>query len=457
MISSSLQIFPTETVSPSTQRAAKFDACKEGKIGVEIHEIPWDWLRIRPLLDEILSLSTKRETTDSEDPNTEIKTLAKQLYGYMPNGKGALRTIRTNAKRYLQMARRSRKPEAREILRPYALRLEALVLAAGQKLAAIFCEANWRNWDPRAFRFYQELQINLGKLRRMHFLTLTFTGDPTYNRVGELLKDFTGNHLYRDEFESVEVVAFHPENDSPGRLHVHLLFWSKCQTRSPQAEKSAIERILKAVASTRRGIGFTDYRTVSGVTEILKVSAYMALNYSRTLKMAKGASNPIPKSARILRPPQNCLPGQVWVKVGKIALVTPATMAWRKAVSSYAAVRGRSVAGDRRWIWRERRLIREYLEPEEWCDCSLVGLDGYIYRIREPRKDPLGNEVYRVESEDGRSYFLTERALEDLAALQVFPNALPKNNNLDFTTGKTANCYEMLGMYARMEKNFFFE
>jgi hypothetical protein len=183
----------------------------------------------------------------------------------------------------------------------------------------------------------------------------------------------------------------------------------------------------------------------------------MALNYSRTLRLAKGPDNQIPKGARILSRPQNCLPGQAWTSTGKITLVTPATTAWRKAVSRYADVHGRSTTGDRRWIWRERRLIREFLEPEEWWECSVTGLDGYTYRVREPDVDCYGNDVYRLESEDGRSFYPTVQTLEELAALQILPNALPKNSSLDFTTGETANCLEILGMYARMKKVFYFD
>lgn len=452
----SLQISQPPTDSLPSRRALEFDTSKEGKIVIEIRQQPWDWQRIRQLFDEVSSLSTNRKTTDSKNQDSEIKSLAKQLYPYMPDGKDALRTIRNNAKRYVRMAYRSRKPEAREALRPYVLQLEALGLAAGQKLAAIFCESNWRNWDLRAYRFYEELLLNLGKFRRVHFVTLTFSGDPTYKSVRRLLKDFTGNHLYRQGFESVEVVAFHPEKDTLGRLHVHLLLWSKWE-RSLQAEKTAIEGIFDAVKHAKRGIGFTDYRPVSGAAEILRASAYMALNYSRTLRIAKGPNNPIPKGSRLISRPENCLPGQAWAKVGKTTLITPSTTAWRKAVSRYADVHGRSTTGDRRWIWRERRHIREYLEPEEWCECSVTGLDGYTYRVREPDVDCFGNEVYRLESEDGRSFYTTVQTLEELAALQILPNALPKNSLLDFTTGKTANCLEMLGMYARMEKDFYFE
>ncbi len=444
------------TSLPLSRHEVGFIACKKRETGIEVRELRWNWLRIRQLLDEVFPLSTEWQTTDSTRANNDILSLAKQLYPYLPNGKGALRAIRDNSRRYAKMADRSRKKEAREALKPYRWQIDALVLAAGQKLAAIFCEANRQNWDPRAYQFFQELQLNLGKIRRLHFVTLTFSGNPTYKEVRKLLKDFTGNHLYRGGFESVEVVAFHPDSDNPGRLHVHLLIWSKYQNRSLQSQKNAIDDIRKAVARAKRGVGFTDYKAVTGVAEILKVSAYMALNYSRTLKQTKGDNNPIPKGARVISPPQNCLPGKTWVKVRKTTLVTPAKTAWRKAVSRYAEASERTTEGDRRWIWRERRLIREFLEPEEWWESSFTGLDGFTYRVREPTQDYYGNEVYRVESEDGRSFYLMDEALEELAALQVVANALPKDNTLDFTTGKTANCYEMLGMYARMSKPVYF-
>lgn len=280
-------------------------------------------------------------------------------------------------------------------------------------------------------------------------MTLTFTGDPTYKRVRELLKDVTGNHLYRQGFESVEITAFHPEDNLPGRLHVHLLFWSK-QPRSLRAERTVIDQFRTAVGRAQRGIGFTDHQEALGPAAILGVAAYMAWNYSRTLQQAKGPGNPIPKGARVLSRPQQVLPGQAWLSTGKISLVTPSTTAWRKAVSRYAAAHGRSPAGDRRWIWRERRNIREYLEPETWWEASVTGLDGHTYRVIPAGEDHCGEETYLIASEERGGFYLTESGLEELAKLQVASGALPKNDQLDLTTGMTANCYEVLGMLAFM-------
>ena len=249
----SLSSQPT-TAASTTRRLIEFDTSTEGKIRIEIPQNSWEWLQIQRLLDEVFPLTTKWETTDSNNPNAINESLAKMLYPYLPNGKGELRSIRDNAKRYYQLAYRGGKPEAKKALRPYILQLKALVLAVRQKIAVIFCQPNCRNWDKRAYRFYLELQSNLGKRRRVHFMTLTFTGDPTYKRVRELLKDVTGNHLYRQGFESVEIVAFHPVDNLPGRLHVHLLFWSK-QPRSLRAERTVIDQFRTAVGRAQREIG----------------------------------------------------------------------------------------------------------------------------------------------------------------------------------------------------------
>lgn len=373
-----------------------------------------------------------------------VEEMAQRICPLLPGGKGELREILASVKGWALDARRG-SPEAKTALKAYRLLFRALALAVRYRLAEIFCKANWRNWDKRALKFYMEAQYNLGTLSRLHFLTLTFTGDPDYERVCDLLKDVTGNHLYRHGFESVEVVAFHPEENQHGRIHVHMLCWSK-QARSLGAEKSALDGIREAISRSGRGIGFTDYRVASGAAEILNVAAYMAFNYSLTLKQPKGPENPIPKSAHVLRPPQNSLPGVKWLRLGKFALVTRATADWRRAVSRYAAATGRQLGGDLRWIWRERRRIRAYLEPSGCFEVGVTGLDGYTYRVIPEDPDHLGEEIYRLSSDERGDFYLTHSALEDLAAFQIAPGALPKNPHYDLTTGKTAYYLEVLGM-----------
>lgn len=436
----------------------EFDTATDGKITIEILRESWDWPRVKQLLDDVSSLSNDSKTTDSiignqhirESVKEAVEEMAQRICPLLPGGKGDLQEILASAKRWALDARRG-SPEAKAVLKGYRLLFRALALAVRYRLAEIFCKANRRNWDKRALKFYQELQFNLGKFRRLHFLTLTFTGDPTYERVCALLKDVTGNHLYRHGFESVAVVAFHPEEENQhGRIHVHMLCWSK-QARSLSEEKSAIEGIRVAVSQSGRGIGFTTYSVASGAAEILKVSAYLALNYSLTLKQPRVPGNPIPKGAHVLRPPQNSLPGVKWLRLGKFALVTRATADWRRAVSRYAAATGRQLGGDLRWIWRERRRIRAYLEPSGCFEVGLTGLDGYTYRVIPEDPDHLGEEIYRLSSDERGDFYLTHSALEDLAAFQIAPGALTKNPHYDLTTGKTANCLEVLGMKGFLE------
>ena len=437
---------------------AEFDTSTDGKTTIEIAPNPWDWPQIKQLLDYVSSLSDKRETTDSNVENEHdsafikvaVAVLANRIAPHLPGGKVALREILAKVKSWTIRARRGN-PEAKAILRPYLLRFMALAQAVRYRLAETFCRPNRRDWDKRAYRFYQELQLNLGKYRRVHFVTLTFAGDPTYPQVRDLLKDFTGNHLYRQDFESVEIVAFHPEDNKHGRIHVHMLCWSK-RIRSLREEKSVLERVQAAVSRAGRGIGFTDYQVATDPAAILKVSAYLALNYSSTLRQPKGPDNPIPKSAHVLRPPQYSLPGVKWIKIGKITPVTRATTSWRLAVSKYAAATGRPLGGDYRWIWRERRRIREYIEPLGCWEVSVTGLDGYTYRVSPDGVDNDGNETYLLLSSERGGFYLTQSGLDDLAAFQILPGALPKNPRLDLTTGKAAYCYEVLGMFAFMSR-----
>ena len=450
---------PKPTCSlPPTRLPVGFDASTDGKTTIEIAPNPWDWPQIKQLLDYVSSLSDNGETTDSTIENEHdsafikvaIAVLANRIAPHLPGGKVALREILAKVKSWTIRARRGN-PEAKAILRPYLLRFMALAQAVRYRLAETFCRPNRRDWDKRAYRFFQELQYNLGKFRRVHFVTLTFAGDPDYARVRKLLKDYTGNHLYRQGFESVEVVASHPEDNKHGRIHVHMLCWSK-RTRSLRAERSVLERVQEAVSRAGRGIGFTDYQVASGPAEILKVCAYLAFNYSRTLRQPKGPDNPIPKSAHVLSRPENSLPNIKWIKVGKITPVTRATTSWRLAVSKYAAATGRPFGGDLRWIWRERRRIREYIEPLGCWEVNVTGLDGYTYRVSPDGVDCVGNETYLLLSSERDGFHLTQSGLDDLAAFQIVPGALPKNPRLDLTTGKAPYVYEVFGMLAFMSR-----
>jgi hypothetical protein len=181
---------------------------------------------------------------------------------------------------------------------------------------------------------------------------------------------------------------------------------------------------------------------------MIREFAYMAKNYSDSLKAPKGAGEQIPKKSRLISRPKESRAGVSWVAVGRISLVTPEKTSWRKAVSRHAAATGRTPEGDRRWVWRERRAIRQWLEPETWWAASVTGLDGYTYRVTPAGVDQLGHEIYALSSDERGTFFLTQYALEGLARLQVMPGCFEKQEKLDLTTGVTAYCLEVLGMYA---------
>ena len=404
----------------------------------------WEWPQIKGLLDDASLSTTNSKTTDS---NTEMRGFMGTLYSLLPDGKANLREIRDNAKRYFRSADRGR-PEAKAVLKPYKRQLRSLVWAVRQKLAVIFCMPNQRNWDKRAFALFTDLQMHLGRLPRAYFLTLTFAGTVTYKSVRKRLGSLTRNSLYREGFESVDVVAFHSERNE-GRLHVHLMIWSK-QCRSLSDEKAALERCKEGMTRPRSGIGITDCQRVSGAEEFIRTAAYMAWNYHQTISLPKGPNNPIPKGARVLSVPKEVQPGTKWARTGKFSFVTPATTAWRRAVAKYAESKGRHPDCDRRWIWRERRKIREYLEPVGWWNVCVTGLDGHTYRVIAAEEDCEGNETYLVSSDRRGSFYLTETGLKELAKLEVWPGCLPKNDRLDLTTGKLAYWYEVFGMHAFM-------
>ena len=279
------------------------------------------------------------------------------------------------------------------------------------------------------------LQTNLGKLPRTYFLTVTFRKRATYEEARKQLKGITGNILYRAGFESVDVVAWHPKGGNDAHIHAHLIFWNT-RPRSRQAESAAVKRVDAALKAGCYGAGSCP---LTETRSFLKTAAYLAYNYDRMLKLAKGPSNPIPKYSKLVRPPKEVLPGRLWTKTGRFSFLTPATKAWRAAVGRYAAATGKAENGCWRWIWRERHRIRAYLQPEEWCGVGVTGLDGFHYRVASYGEDHIGNETYLFSSEERGGFVLTDRGLELVAGYQAACEVLPKNDRLDLTTGKRAN------------------
>lgn len=103
--------------------------------------------------------------------------------------------------------------------------------------------------------------------------------------------------------------------------------------------------------------------------------------------------------------------------------MTPATTAWRAAVGRYAAAVGRSAEGNWLWPWRERRRIREFLEPERWKPPSVMGSDGFTYQAVAFGEDVLGNEPHLLTNEERGGFVLTEHGLETVGKSEALcPN-----------------------------------
>jgi hypothetical protein len=283
---------------------------------------------------------------------------------------------------------------------------------------------------------------------RIHFVTVTFTGNPSYDLSKERLRKLK-RKLKDNGFEAVQLAAYHPSVKFKGRMHAHLVVWSR-RTRSASEEKAAVKKCRAFLKSPKSPFGFAKWSPVANRQSFLKVFAYMAWNYSQTIKLAKGAHNPIPKRARVLSRPNEVVCGKSWIRAEKRPPVTPATVSWNKAVLRYAAANGRALTGDRRWIWRERRHIREFLEPENWWVPAVTGLDGYTYQVTAAGLDHEQNEIYLVSSEERGGFYLTEGGLKELARLQAAPGTFSRKPMLNLITGKNAFWLEVHGMYAFM-------
>ena len=390
---------------------------------------PWDWPQIEtlfPLLSDIM------KTTDSGLYRSlqDLRSI-QDLYGHLPAGKTELKLLRANLKGYLQRSR------SNEVLKARRRELWLLLQAVRMKLAAVLCKPNQKSWCKRAYQFRTAMELNLGRMDRVYFLTLTFpdyeVGDSTFFYVArDRVRGVTRNLLYREGFETIDLMAFHPKPGNPGRLHTHHLLWSR-GARTARDEKEALEGIRRAFNDNAYGVGL---HTLVQVASLPATVAYLAYNYDRTIKLSKGLHNPIPRGARVLSLPKNLTEGRPWTRAGRFSIHSPSHSAFRAAVGRHAREHGYSNDGNWGWIWRERRQIREGMGPEPWISPSVTCLDGITYQVSAHDVDPEGDEVYLLRSaEHGRAYVLKEHALEELGDMDILPGCLEENPRLDPTTG----------------------
>lgn len=407
-------------------------------------ERAWNWPQIRQFLHEHLLSNTGEETTQSNLPNPW------QLYGVLPASMGELKELQGKAKELYQRSYWQGTLRDREALRPYRSALRVLIWATRYKRGVLATLPNPRGWHERAYNFYRDLQKNLGKNRRVYSLTVTFRHRHSYESYRTGMQRFIQNTLKRLGFEAVSVTGYHPKEqcELPGnnepRLHAHLLIWpSEGQNgRSLQCALTRLERILD---SGRHGMGqHTKPRHCTDTKSLLKAAAYLAYNYSRSLRLVRGiSSNLIPKSARLVRVPQFLRAGVRWRKA-VTRPTTPEKEAWRAATRRYAVEMGYSMSGRQTWKWSHRYAIRMRMQPQQYRTASVTGLDGITYRVEPYGQDGDGDELYLLSNGDRGGFVVLAEDLEALGKMGARPGLVFRNSRFDLVHGRHAYWLEQI-------------
>ena len=394
----------------------------------------WSWKQIRELLNENQSLYTIRKTTVSNSYNPDIIHYAEQIYGMLPESKTELRTLRDHAKDLFNQSCLG-SPGRRDELKQYRDGLRGLIWGCRLKLGTVLTTPNYWKWSKKGYALFLDLQQNLGKNRRVFFLTITFKTLHNYVEARKELRGFTKNVLNRLGFYSMSVIAYHATRKSERRLHAHILFWPR-EERIAYHHKAAVRRVATAMSDGRYGIGRVDLKLLRGAAHFLRVAAYVAYNYDEAVQLDRNQTNPIPPGARILSTPNEVVPGRKWQRCKKFSFVTPATVAWRRAVCDYSAARGLSQEGNYQWMWQRRRDIRKYLRPELFRRGTLTGLDGLNYVVKPFASVRLDDEWYVLENETKGAIIVEERDIEILGKLNALGNSLRVDLRLDPSSGR---------------------
>lgn len=395
----------------------------------------WSWNRIQRLLESEPILYNIRQTSVSK------QDLAEELYGLLPEGKRELRQLRDMAKKLYRQSHHGT-IQAQQILHSYQKGIQAVIWACRMKLGAILTAPNPHEWSKRGYGFYLDIQKNLGKNNRVFFLTLTFSVRQNFEAAREKLRGFTKNVLNRQGFWSLTVIAYHPSQDlnRVARLHAHLLVWPRDEGGAYH-HNIALRKVEDAMHAGRYGIGLETMRLISGPEDFLKTSAYVAYNYDSTVRLDRNCTNPIPKGGRILSTPQEVSPGVKWERCKAFSLVTPATVAWRRAVTEFTQVNRCSDDGNLQWIWRNRRDIRKCLKPEQWRVPSVTGLDGRDYRVVPFGGNCLDDEWFLITNNQRGSFIVDESCIERLGKLEGIAGTLTLDDRKDPVSGQRVYVY----------------
>lgn len=73
---------------------------------------------------------------------------------------------------------------------------------------------------------------------------------------------------------------------------------------------------------------------------------------------------------------------------------------------------------------REAEGIKEFMEPEQWREATVTGLDGYNYLVQPKELTNDGTEWYMLFNPERPIYTISESELSHLGTLGAFPGAL---------------------------------
>ena len=375
-------------------------------------------------------------------PSDSIVEKARGLYRYLPSSEREVKELRKNTRDCILWSYRgeSRGGDAtRRALHPYKEEMWSLLLAINIRLANHLTNPNQNNWDERVCNLFLEIQKNLSSVRPLYFASMTFSRNLTFEQVRENLKAFRNNTLRREGFRSVGLVAFHyvseekwrrrryrgnPSKPREQRLHCHLLFWPE-DGRNRADICRGLKKLRWALDRGRHGFGWYRFSKIKNILDFMKRARYMAINYSESLKYQRGNDwNPIPKRSKLLSLPKNEHGNMRWLRVEDDRIST-SKRAWEKAVEKYADMMGYDYRGY--WIKMYADRIKELIEPEDWQEPTVSGLDGFDYQITPINPGLEEGQRYMLSNPVRPDVIITEEELKLLGGLEIYPGALPRN------------------------------
>jgi len=424
--------FPQETQNPLRHQ------WNPSVSSLQLYDRTWDWLRIRQFLHEHVLSNTAEETSQSNLPNPE------ELFGFLPPSMGELKQLQSRAKELYQLAYWQGSAQNREALRPYRSALRILIWATRYKRGVLATLPNQRGWHERADKLYRDLQRNLGKNLQVYSMTVTFRRRLSYKTYQTRMQRFIQNTLKRLGFECVSVTGYHQKEQwelrgqNEPRLHAHLLIWPS-HAQDARSLQNALTRLGRILDKRRHGIGeHTKPRRCAGTKGFLKAAAYLAYNYSRSLRLVRGiSSNLIPNGARLVRVPQFVCAAVRWRKAVTTP-TTPAKEAWRAATRCYAKAMGYNLHGRQTWKWSHRHAIRARTQTQRYRTATVTGLDGITYLVEPYGQDSDGDELYLLTNKARGGFVILAHDLEILGKLGARCGLIYRNSRFDLVHGKHA-------------------